>query len=149
MFRLHGDFTRIKTRERNGMDEVFDSIRRKWLLLTPEEWVRQCLVEWLQQEKNVPKAYISIERKIALADRFRRIDLLVYGPDYTPRLLIECKSPGVPNLEAAAQQLLAYKSVLPCRFVMVSNGHHNLAWQIAEGRVWELDNLPSFEDWPD
>ncbi len=129
------------------MDMVFDPIRKKWLLLTEEEWVRQCVLAWLCQTAGVPASMIALEKILQLPDRKRRFDILVYNHEHQPQMLIECKAPSVAISEKAVRQLLSYKMMLSCRYIMLSNGHHNRIWEISGTSVQEINLLPPYAAW--
>ena len=74
---------------------IFDIIRKKWLVLTPEEWVRQHCIQFLLKIKNVPLGFMQVERKLVINNTEKRYDLVVFNPDLSIALLVECKSPQV------------------------------------------------------
>lgn len=128
-----------------GKPEVWDILRKKWVMLTPEEHVRQALIHYLISECRYPAGLIAIERQISYGTLKKRFDIVVFSQDRTPWMLIECKAPGIPISEGVFQQLLQYHASIPCRFWVLSNGHENLC---ADGSAipvisW-LDQFPSY-----
>lgn len=105
-----------------GKPFIFDSIRRKWLVLTPEEWVRQHVVNYLLKEKNIPESLISIEKEINLNATKRRYDIVVYKKDLSIYLIVECKAPFVDLSEETFEQALRYNLILNATFVLITNG---------------------------
>ena len=85
----------FKQREREGKTEVFDPIRKKWLVMTPEERVRQQLILFLLNVKRIPASHLSVERAITVNGLTKRYDLVVFGQDMKPHMVIECKAPHV------------------------------------------------------
>jgi hypothetical protein len=127
-----------------GQQQVWDPCRRRWVLLTPEEWVRQHWLLWLMQVAQVPAGLIAVEKQLPVGGRWRRFDIVVYTRQGKPWLLAECKAMEVPLSEAVLQQALAYRSSLPAGLLLISNGRQHLAWQLAGGQAWPLQQLPVY-----
>ncbi len=124
----------------NDKPFVFDSIRKKWLVLTPEEWVRQHVVSYLVKEKNIPESLISIEKEINLNGTKRRYDIVVYKNDLSIYLIVECKAPYVELSEATFEQALRYNLILNAKFVLITNGLKQLVLK-ENKRVIDLENF--------
>jgi hypothetical protein len=101
---------------------IFDEIRKKFILLTPEEWVRQHTVQFLLQDKKFPKSYINVEKLIKINDLSKRYDVVVFQPNGDIFLLIECKAPEVPISQNTFDQIARYNLVLKAKYLMVTNG---------------------------
>ena len=101
---------------------IFDEIRKKFILLTPEEWVRQHTVQFLLQDKKFPKSYINVEKLIKINDLSKRYDVVVFHPNGDIFLLIECKAPEVPISQNTFDQIARYNLVLKAKYLMVTNG---------------------------
>jgi hypothetical protein len=101
---------------------IFDDIRKKFIILTPEEWVRQHIVQFLLQEKKYPKSYINVEKLIKVNDLNKRYDIVVFKPNGELFLLIECKSPDVKITQETFDQIARYNLKLNAQFLMVTNG---------------------------
>lgn len=112
----------FKQREKEGRTEVFDPIRRKWLLLTPEERVRQQFILFLLQVKRIPASHISVERAITVNGMTRRYDLVVFGIDKKPHMVIECKAPDVEITQEVVEQAGRYNKTLQANILGVTNG---------------------------
>src|SRR5262245_180548 len=97
---------RIKKEE--GKEFIFDSLRKRWLLLTPEEWVRQNFVQYLTRVKDYPASLIAIEKEIWLGELKKRFDILVYSRDHKPWMMIECKEMATQLNESVLRQALRY-----------------------------------------
>src|SRR3982751_128129 len=104
------DFRLKKEKEK---DFIFDALRKKWLLLTPEEWVRQNFVQYLVQVKKYPAQLIALEKIIMLGELKKRFDILVYDSDHKPWMMIECKAPSIVLDETVVHQLLRYHISVP------------------------------------
>ncbi len=127
---------------------IFDEIRKKFILLTPEEWVRQHIVQFLLQEKKYPKSYINVEKLIKINDLNKRYDIIVYQPNGELFLLIECKAPEVKITQETFDQIARYNLVLNAKYLMVSNGlnHYFCQMDFENEKYVFLEELPSFEN---
>ncbi|TWV15060.1 type I restriction enzyme HsdR N-terminal domain-containing protein [Bacteroidaceae bacterium HV4-6-C5C] len=115
----------IKTEEREGKHVVFDEIRRRYIALTPEEWVRQHFVNFLLEYKGYPKSLLANEVQISLNGTKKRCDTVLYGRDFTARMIIEYKAPDVEITQAVFNQITRYNMVLKVDYLIVSNGIHH------------------------
>jgi hypothetical protein len=125
---------------------IFDEIRKKFILLTPEEWVRQHVVQYLLQDKNYPKSYINVEKLIKVNDLNKRYDIVVYQPNGELFLLIECKAPEVKISQQTFDQIARYNLVLNAKYLMVSNGlnHYFCKIDFENEKYVFLEELPNF-----
>ncbi len=126
---------------------IFDEIRKKFIILTPEEWVRQHVVQYLLQDKNYPKSYINVEKRIKVNDLSKRYDVIVYQPNGEIYLLIECKAPEVTITQHTFDQIARYNLVLNAKYLMVSNGlnHYFCQMDFEKEQYNFLRELPEFE----
>ena len=125
---------------------IFDEIRKKFILLTPEEWVRQHVVQYLLQDKNYPKSYINIEKLIKVNELNKRYDIVVYQPNGELFLLIECKAPEVKISQQTFDQIARYNLALNAKYLMVSNGlnHYFCKIDFENEKYVFLEELPNF-----
>ena len=142
------DFSKIqlKFRQTEGKTSVFDPVRKKWIILTPEEHVRQYLLQYLITNLHYPPALIAVEKSIAVGKLNKRFDVVVYGRTHKPWLLAECKAPEVPVSEHTLHQLLSYQGTVQCSYWLLTNGHQTYC---ADARnkdkiVW-LNSLPAYD----
>lgn len=112
----------FKQREKDGRTEVFDPIRKKWLVLTPEERVRQQLILFLLNIKKTPISHLSVEKAITVNGMTKRYDLVVFGEDLKPQMVIECKAPEVEITQAVIEQAGRYNKTLRAPILGVTNG---------------------------
>ncbi len=112
----------LSTRNRKGTKEIFNPIRKNWLILQPEELVRQLFIQFLMQEKRVPKSLISTEVSIVVNDQIRRYDIAVTNPLGKTILLVECKSFDVSLGYDTYRQIGQYNQYLQSKYVVVTNG---------------------------
>lgn len=109
--------------KRNGDKlQIYDIIRKKWIILTPEEWVRQHVVHFLITEKEFPLSLVAVEKTLKVNQLNKRFDIVVFGQNGLPLVLIECKAPEVKLTENTLHQALRYNSVLQAPFIILSNG---------------------------
>ncbi|MEM9917774.1 MAG: type I restriction enzyme HsdR N-terminal domain-containing protein [Bacteroidota bacterium] len=145
-FSQYASALKIKTSDKQRM--IFDPVRRKYLVLSPEEFVRQLLIHFLIHDLHYNPNRISIERQLLVNGRTRRYDILIYDPALQPFLLIECKAPDVPLSQDTFDQIARYNMPLQVPYLLVSNGRHNLCCQIHyEQSDYEyLDQLPDYPE---
>ncbi len=131
-----------------GQDWIFDALRKKWLLLTPEEWVRQHFVRYLMEDRGYPDSLIAIERAVKISGRLLRFDLLVFSRSGVPWMLVECKAPEVVINQLVFDQVSAYNLNLGAPYLVVTNGitHHCLEVGSGLPRGYRfLDHIPDFD----
>jgi len=128
-----------------GKDIIFDPLRKKWLLLTPEEWVRQNFVQYLVQVKKYPATLIAMEKMIPLGELKKRFDILVYDTNHLPWMMIECKAPAIKLDESVLHQLLRYHISVPAGVLIITNGDITYGWEKKEQALQLIDELP---EWP-
>ena len=124
-------------------DLIFDDCRKQWVLLTPEEWVRQNFLKYLIQVKQYPTALIAVEREIALGDLRKRFDIVVYK-NAKPWMIVECKEMEVELSEAVIKQILNYNITLKVQYLVITNGKSTFAVYLDSGRFEWLTELPEF-----
>lgn len=113
----------LKLKQEEKKTFVFDLVRKKWVILTAEEHVRQYLLRYLTEGMEYPTGLIAVEKKIAVGKLFKRFDIVVFDRNHKPWMLVECKEPGVDITEATLFQLLTYHSTIPCKYWLFTNGH--------------------------
>jgi hypothetical protein len=133
---------RIKQSDENEL--IFDELRKSWLRLTPEEWVRQNFVRYLVQVMNYPASFIAIEKEIQLGELRKRFDILVYGKNHEPWMMIECKEMNVGIDDKVLQQILRYNIAIPVRYLVITNGSYCLGYENSGQGLVLLHHLPSF-----
>ena len=143
MIKINFPKDKIKIKQQEGGSEIFDPVRKKWLLLTPEEWVRQNFVQFLFREEY-PASLIAIEKEIKLGELRKRCDIVVYSRDMQPWMIIECKEMNVPLSEKTIDQILRYHIVLPCRFLVITNGSYSYGFEKIDSAFIEMDSFPVY-----
>lgn len=133
---------KIETREEK--EYIFDPLRKKWVRLTPEEWVRQNFLQYLLQVMQYPPSLIAIEKEIQIGELKKRFDILVYKNDH-PWLLIECKEMNVPINESVMQQLLRYQTIVQADYLIVTNGNETKGIGKENNQFTTLNTIPSYQ----
>ncbi len=128
----------------DGRRFIFDNIRKSWLRLTEEEWVRQNFVNYLVQTLHYPASVIALEKEIKLNDLKKRFDILVYDRQHQPWMLVECKEPRVELNESVLHQVLRYNISVPVPYIVITNGVTTAGWKKEEG-LSLLETLPVWE----
>jgi hypothetical protein len=112
----------VRLRRKGEQTHIFDSIRKKWLVLTPEEWVRQHLLNHLVTEIKFPASTIAIEKELQLNDLKKRYDVVIFDKQLHPYLIVECKAPYISLDQQVIDQALRYNLIIKAPFVMITNG---------------------------
>src|SRR5688572_14837039 len=117
-----------RMKQAEGRIFIFDFIRKKWLALSPEEWVRQHLLNYLVTEKKIPASLISIEKELVLNGIRKRYDVVVYNRGMKPWLIAECKAPYIPLDVEVVEQALRYNLIIKAELLMITNGVSDLVF---------------------
>jgi hypothetical protein len=133
----------FRIRETEGKEWIFDELRKQWVRLSPEEWVRQNILQYFLQVMNIPASLIAVEKEIKIGELRKRFDILVYKSS-SPWLMVECKEMNVPIDETVLKQVLHYNTGIQVPYVMVTNGNITYAFEISDQGMIALDTLPSY-----
>jgi hypothetical protein len=126
---------------------IFDAIRKKFIILTPEEWVRQHVIQFLITEKSYPISLINVEKVLKVNGLRKRYDVVVYNSDGTINILIECKAPEVTISQNTFDQIAQYNMTLQSNFLMVTNGlnHYFCQMDFENEKYQFLSELPNYQ----
>ena len=126
---------------------IFDEIRKRFMILTPEEWVRQHCVQFLMESLSIPKSYINVEKEVKVNGMSKRYDILTYNPDGTIHLIVECKAPHIKITQETFDQIARYNLTLDASYLMVTNGleHYYCRMDKTLKTYIFLENLPVYE----
>lgn len=136
----------FRIKEEGGKHYIFDNIRKSWVMLTEEEWVRQNILAYLIRVLHYPSTLIAIEKEIQLNDLKKRFDILVYNKKHQPWMMIECKEPKVPLSEEVLQQVLRYNMSMPVEYIVITNGDGMMGWRKKERELKEVSKLPELSE---
>ena len=121
---------------------IFDEVRRKWVALTPEEWVRQNFLQYLVQVKKYPASLIAVEKEIKLGELKKRFDIVVYDAASKPWMIVECKEMNVELNKQVLDQVLRYNITMQVPYLVLTNGSYCMAFQCINNDLKELTELP-------
>lgn len=133
----------FKIKEQQGKEFIFDNFRKQWVILTPEEWVRQNFLQYLVNVKDYPSSLIAVEREIYLGDIKKRFDIVVYK-HAKPCMIVECKEMRVPVNESAIKQVLNYNIALNVKYLVITNGSTTYALHLKEKDHEWLSQIPDY-----
>ena len=138
----------VRTRTKGKRTLIFDSIRKKYVALTPEEWVRQHLIHYIISEKKYPASLISVETPLKYAYVDKRSDVLVYNRNGQPLMLAECKTPEVAITQKVFEQIAVYNLTIQAPCLMATNGlqHYCLAAATENSPASFLKEIPVYEE---
>jgi hypothetical protein len=123
-----------RIKEENGIKHIWDSLRGRWLVLTPEEWVRQHAIAWLVAERHIPELRISQEYPVNINGQRQRADIVVIDECAKPHILVECKAPEVAIDNEVVMQATRYNAVVGARYIVLTNGKKLYCFEHVEGK---------------
>jgi hypothetical protein len=135
----------FRLKKEKDVEFIFDTIRKQWLVLNEEEWVRQNFVQYLVRTLNYPAAFIAVEKEIMLGELKKRFDILVYDKDHRPWMMIECKASAINLTDAALHQVLRYNVSLPVPFLIITNGHYTFGWERSDRELNLIQQMPPWK----
>jgi len=126
---------------------IFDKLRKKYVVLTPEEWVRQHFVHFLIDQKKYPETLIAIEKQLTINNLKKRTDILIFNSDGKPEVVIECKAPSIKISQKTFDQIARYNLQLKAEFLIVTNGltHFYCKMDFKNKTYIFLKNLPDYK----
>lgn len=138
----------IKTRQQDGRQYILDVLRRKFIALTPEEWVRQHFIHYLINHKGYPSALLANEVELKIGQKKLRCDSVLYTRQLAPRMIMEYKSPSVQITQKTFNQIFAYNTLLHADYLVVSNGMTHYCCRIDyENKSYTfLQDMPEYKD---
>lgn len=136
---------RIKNRENKLL--IFDQIRKKFIVLQPEEWVRQHCVAYLIEEKKYPKSLINVEKELNLNGQKKRYDIVVFNSNGKIQIVVECKAPKVNIKQDTFDQIARYNMALEASYLMITNGinHYYCTMDYEHEQYQFLKDIPSYK----
>ena len=142
------NFPRYTFRFKNSENKpyIFDGIRKKFVVLQPEEWVRQHCVQYLINEKKYPKSLINVEKELKINNLKKRYDIVVFNTDGSIHLIVECKAPNITINQSTFDQVARYNLELNATYLMVTNGlnHYYCSIDFDEERYQFLKDIPPY-----
>ncbi len=134
----------LQVKRQSGQELIWDPIRKKWLVLQPEEMVRQLLIQYFLTEKNVEPSRVAVEKSLTVNELTKRCDLLIFHKDMSPWMLVECKAHDVELTEDTCWQIGIYNMPLQVPYLLVCNGPKSYCFSInfADSNVTSLAEVP-------
>ncbi len=142
MIKIEYPLYQPKIKEEAGKEFIFDDIRKRWIMLTPEEWVRQNFLQYLIKTKKYPASLIAVEKEIKLGELKKRFDIVVYDSNTKPWMIVECKEMNVALDKTVLDQVLRYNVKLNVPFLVITNGNYCMALAVKDNAMTEIDSLP-------
>lgn len=148
MTRLNLPPFEIKLRGTKAQPQIFDILRKKYIALTPEEWVRQHFVHFLVEHKGYPAALMANEIQLKVGEKTLRADSVLYSRDLKPRMIIEYKAPHIPITQKVFDQISIYNMLLHVDYLVVSNGlqHYICKIDYNDKKYLFLEDIPDYEE---
>lgn len=126
--------------------QVFDIVRKKFVELTPEEWVRQHVIHFLVNQKQYPLSLVGVEQQLKLNNTLKRTDIVVYNKTMSPILLVECKASTVPLTQQVVDQAMRYNIPLQVPYVLLTNGLRHICFRLRENGAEFMNDIPGYEN---
>lgn len=148
MYRLNLPQYEIKIKQQNGKTQILDTLRRKFVSLTPEEWVRQHFVHFLTEHKGYPASLIANEAELTCGQKKLRCDSVLYDSQARPRMIMEYKAPTIAITQKVFNQISVYNMLLKVDYLVVSNGlqHYCCRMDYANNSYCFLKEIPDFSE---
>ncbi|WP_055436732.1 type I restriction enzyme HsdR N-terminal domain-containing protein [Lacinutrix algicola] len=144
------NFPKFTFRFKNSENKVsiFDAIRKKFVILQPEEWVRQHCVQYLMDVKGYPKSLINVEKELKVNDLKKRYDIVIFNPDGSIHLIVECKAPKIKIKQDTFDQVARYNLALNATYLMVTNGlnHYYCVMDFEAEKYGFLEDIPDYSE---
>ena len=137
-----------RLREQNGRQQIFDVLRRRYVALTPEEWVRQHFVHYLIEHKGYPKGLLANEVELRVGEKHLRCDTVLYDKALHPKIIVEYKAPEIAITQKVFNQITVYNMLLHVDYLIVSNGmqHYCCQMDYEQNRYKFLSDIPSYDN---
>ena len=147
MYQLNLPQYAVRVREDNGHHSIFDILRRKYVALTPEEWVRQHFIHYLTDHLGYPKAWLANEVELKYGSKRLRCDSVLYDNKLQPRMIIEYKAPTIQLQQRVFDQISVYNMLLHVDYLVVSNGlqHYCCRMDYINNRYVFLEEIPRYD----
>ena len=133
----------FRTKKDGDKEFIFDEVRKLWVRLSPEEWVRQNFLQYLIGEKKYPSSWVAVEREMKLGELSKRFDILVFDQDAKPYMMVECKAMQVDLTEKTLDQIVRYNLAIPVPILIVTNGSHTFGFKIGMEGATVLEEIPA------
>lgn len=134
----------VRIKEEAGISKIFDPVRKKWLILTPEEWVRQSFLLFMNSEFHYPLSLAQTEKRLNLNHTQKRADIVFYDNLLKPRVIVECKAPEIKLTKEVFEQVSRYYFSLQADVLIVTNGLQHFAFKYTDQQIEFLNEIPDY-----
>ena len=134
----------FKTKLVNGTTQVFDEVRKRYIIITPEEWVRQHFIHYLSSVKNYPFGLMAVEKLIKYNNVRNRADIVLYDTEGFPTMIVECKAPSIDLNGNVLNQALNYNIIYDCPFVILTNGIIHKTFDVDQNSIQVIKYFPNY-----
>ncbi len=136
---------KLKSNEKHTL--IFDNLRKKYFVLTPEEWVRQHYVQFLIEEKKYPVSLIALEKQLIINNRKKRTDIVIFNKKGNPDIIVECKAPHIKISQSTFDQIARYNLKLKANFLVLTNGmeHYYCKMDFENETYIFLKDIPKYQ----
>lgn len=134
----------MKLKKINSREYIFDVVRKKYVVNTPEEWVRQNTINFLNTKKGYPISLMSIEKSSSVNGLQKRSDIICFNKDLQAILLVECKAPNIKLSSKALNQALIYHRVVKSKYILITNGTNHFCFELTNNEIKPVSNIPNY-----
>ena len=134
----------MKLKKINSREYIFDVVRKKYVVNTPEEWVRQNTINFLNTKKGYPISLMSIEKSSSVNGLQKRSDIICFNKDFQAILLVECKAPNIKLSSKALNQALIYHKVVKSKYILITNGTNHFCFELTNNEIKPVSNIPNY-----
>lgn len=147
MHKLNLPSYQFKIKSSENKQLIFDTVRKKYVVLTPEEWVRQNFVQYLINERNYPSSMIAVEKQLSINNLKKRFDILIFNSDGSSKIIVECKAPTIKITQDAFDQIARYNLKLNADYLVVTNGltHFSCKMDTQNEQYVFLQEIPDYK----
>ena len=145
MIKIEYPAYQYKIEQKDNKEVIFDIVRRQWVSLIPEEWVRQNFLQYLIQVKQYPPSLISVEKEIYLGELKKRCDIVIYNTNGQPYIIVECKAMDVDLNTSTVEQILRYNISMPVQYLIITNGSYCFAFERSNNHFDVLSAIPGWQ----
>jgi len=135
----------FRLKKQDDKEFIFDIVRRKFVALTPEEWVRQHVIHYLIEQEEISRSLLSVEKTLSLYGMTKRADIVVYSNEGHPKMIIECKAPEVKITTSVFDQAARYNLTLRVKYLLVTNGNESFCCEVD----WENQKTEFLSELPE
>ena len=135
----------FKYKNENSKEYIFDSIRKRYIIITPEEWVRQNIIRYLTDNLQYPKNLMGVEKQIKVFNTIKRPDIIIFNSKLEPKMIVECKRPQITITSKTLNQTIDYYIELKAEYFLLTNGMKHFCCKIENNNCNFINSIPNFD----